>query len=215
MVLGCGGRDPLYGVDNGGTTPPPVSGTGGGTNPNPNPGTGGTPGTTIPPMPAPDASIPPPPLPRDAGARDAAPPMTGMCPFPKCLAAVMFDCTPTGMCVQQRTSGGGGLGNNVCYGNGVKLVTSLSGGGRNPTAAIKVFKADGTLCYTVEPEQRGGGVNAIAYRDASGQQIASATVDRNSLAIACAGTTTPVSVPMSCQPGLQGSTGSCRNGMCM
>ena len=218
VLIGCGGRDPLYGVDESGGNPPPVSALDAG-GPGNNPGT--TPPGTTPPS-TPDAAVPPNPgpFPRDAGPpRDAGvvPPPMAMCPFPKCLAAVMgADCTPAGMCVQQRVSSGGGLGSNACYSNGVKLVTSLSGGGRNPTASIKVFRADGSLCYSVEPEQRGGGVNAIAYRDASGQQIASATVDRNSLAIACTGSTVPQSVPLGCQPGLtsNGAGGGCRSGMC-
>jgi hypothetical protein len=182
-----------------------------------NAGTGGAPGTKPPLPPPPDAAVPPPPLPRDAGppvpARDAAPPPNA-CAFPKCVAALINDCMPAGKCVQQRFMGGTGIGTNVCYTNGIKLVTSLMGG-RNATAAIKVFKADGTLCYTVEPEQRGGGVNAILYRDASGQAVASATMDRNTLAVACTGTTTPQSVATSCQPGLPGTTNGCGNGMCM
>jgi hypothetical protein len=231
VFLGCGGRDPLYGVSEEPTTPP-VSGpdasvspgTGGSPAMGGNPGTGaqggsagtgGTTGTKPPPSPPPDAAVPPPPVLRDAGVpvRDAAPPPNA-CQFPKCVAALFADCMPTGKCVQQRSMGGGGISSNVCYGNGVKLVTSVMGG-RNATTAIKVFKADGTLCYTVEPEQRGGGVNAVLYRDASGQAVASATVDRNTLAVACTGTTTPQSVATSCQPGLQGSTNGCGNGMCM
>jgi hypothetical protein len=144
--------------------------------------------------------------------RDAAPPPSA-CQFPKCVAALLADCTPSGRCMQQRFMSGGGVGSNACYANGVKLSTVVSGG-RNVTATIKVFKADGTLCYTVEPEQRGGGVNALLYRDASGQPVASATVDRNTLAVACTGSTTPQIVATSCQPGLQGA-GNCSNGMCM
>jgi hypothetical protein len=130
------------------------------------------------------------------------------------VAVLLADCTPNGKCVQQRFMSGGGLGTNACYSNGVKLTTVLSGG-RSFTGSIKVFKADGTVCYTVESQPRGGGVNALSYRNSSGDVVATATIDRNLLAVTCTGQTTPQVVDTSCQPGLSGNGGGCGNGTCM
>jgi hypothetical protein len=255
LVVGCGGRDPLYGVSDNPAPPGDDASVSSGTGGDPNiggasggtpgsggvtasggtpgsggvtasggtpgsggitasggaPGSGGGPGTL-----PPDAGAIPPGPRRDAGAppRDAAPP--GTCSFPKCVAALQADCAPAGMCVQERLMSGGSLSSNVCYSNGVKVMSSLmGGGGRNFTSSIKVFKADGTLCYSLDPQPRGAGVNAVNYRDASGNVVATATIDRNFLAVSCTGQTTPQIVQTSCQPGMAGSIGGCGNGTCM
>jgi hypothetical protein len=218
LLLGCGGRDPLLGADDQGALPGTTGGgSGGGAS------TGGTSGT-VPPiiMPTPpgrvdagmavppaqprDASPPPPPI-----KLDAAPPSAGGCAFPKCLADLMSTCTPTGRCVQQRVMGGGGIATNFCYDNGIKLITSVAGNGRNPMVAIRVMRADGTGCYTVQPESRGSGVTGLNYLAPSGQVVAIGTLERNRLTINCTGQP-PQVVDVACQPGLM--TTGCTNGTC-
>jgi hypothetical protein len=217
LLVGCGGRDPLLGVDDQGVLVPPLAGGSGGGGA----ATGGTSGTVKPPvMVLPDAGTPKPPVPVPPDAAvpskvDAAPqpvPTPNACDFPKCVAALQAACTPTGSCVQQRTTGGGGIGNNVCFANGVKVITSISGGGRNAPVTIRVLRADGTGCYTIEPEARGGGVTGLNYRTPSGELVATGLVMRDRLNIVCTGMTAPTSVAASCQPGLM-ITG-CTSGSC-
>jgi len=209
LLVGCGGRDPLLGVNDEGIIPPPVAGgSGGGT------ATGGTSGTP-PVLTLPDASTPRPPVPApDAAApgKVDAPPGAGACAFPKCVAALQEPCTPQGRCVQQRVMSGGGIGTNVCFANGVKLITSISGNGRNQNVTIRVMKPDGSACYSIEPESRGSGVTGLNYRTPAGEIVGTATRNGNSLAVTCIGSTTPISVDATCQPGLIAAP--CTSGSC-
>jgi len=218
LLVGCGGRDPLLGVDDQGVLVPPLAGGSGGGGV----ATGGTSGGVMPPvMVLPDAGTPKPPapVPPDAatapGKIDAAPvnqPNPNSCDFPKCVAALQTGCMPAGTCVQQRSVSGGGIGTNACFANGVKVITTIQGGGRNQAVAIRVLRPDGTGCYTIEPESRGGGVTGLNYRSPSGELVATGLVMRDRLNIVCTGMTAPTSVPASCQPGLM-ITG-CTNGSC-
>jgi hypothetical protein len=213
LLFGCGGRDPLVGIDDEGILVPPLpaAGTGGGS------ATGGTSGT-MPPMskpPAPDAGAKPPtstPAPDAAtpGKLDAPP---SACPFPKCVAALVEECIPAGTCVQQQLSVGGGISSNICYANGVKLMTTIQGGGRNPSTAIKVLKPGGAPCYSIDPEQRGAGVVGHNFRAPTGEIVATATIDRNRLIIVCINQTSPTAIDLSCQPGLSPANG-CNRGAC-
>jgi hypothetical protein len=169
-------------------------------------------GTIKPPVVVPPDAASPPQVKQDA-ATPGNPNNPGACAFPKCVAALQAACMPAGNCVLQRVMGGGGIGSNVCYANGVKAFTSISGNGRGQNTTIRVMRADGTACYTIEPESRGGGVTGLNYRAPSGELIATGIVqNRTQLAIACTGTTAPQVVETSCQPGLV-ITG-CSNGSC-
>jgi hypothetical protein len=218
FVIGCGGRDPLLGAVDDGTSPPPpvgVDASGVGSLRDAAPG-------TKPPFTGPDAgAVPPPAMAPDAAGpakRDAAtaPPPANACVFPSCLSALVAACTPSGSCVQQQTMSGQGIGTNVCHANGVKVVTTLSGGGGMLSASVRVLKPDGTACYTLEPQSgRQRGVIALTYRGPNGETLATATLDGMFLAIVCAGQTTPQIVSSSCQPGLMTGRSMCTNGACM
>jgi hypothetical protein len=216
LLVGCGGRDPLLGVnDEGILTPPVAGGTGGGTATG---GTHGNPPVMTPPASQPDAGTVKPPVmvPPDAAtpAKPDAGPATSACAFPKCVAALVDSCKPAGTCVQQLVMGGGGISTNVCFQNGVKVITSIrQGGGRTPPVNIRVMRPDGSGCYSIDSESRGSGVTGLNYRTPSGELVATATRDGNRLAVTCIGTTTPQVVDATCQPGLVASN-SCTNGSC-
>jgi hypothetical protein len=234
LLVGCGGRDPLVGVEDDGTNPPVVT-TDGGSKPGTPPGLdAGSPGST-PPASKPDASVtmppdmppptmppptvPPPGSPRDAGVtvRDAAPggrpDAARSCTFPDCIAKLMFQCQAEGACVQQRMGGNNG-GTNICYANGVR-VTSMPSGGRGQSANVRVLGADGKLCYTYEaPPGRGGGGAPATYRDSLGNVMATATTDNGFMAITCTGQMIPTVVSSACQPGATNGMNGCTNGMC-
>jgi hypothetical protein len=221
LLAGCGGRDPLYGPVEEGTAPPPAAGgtggsagSGGGTaGVSGGAGSGGAGGSVR----LDAGAVPPPPVLRDAAVapppdaallKPDAPPAMQNCQFPDCVMKLQSACTPAGTCTQQRSGQGA---NNICYANGVTFFATSSG--RNQTPALKVTRPDGKLCYIVEPIPRGAGVSAFVYRDASGAEVATATVDRNgTLAIVCVGQMIPQVVNLTCQPGVGGST--CAAGRC-
>jgi hypothetical protein len=214
LATACGGRDPLVGAldDNG----LPAAGSDGGSQP----GTArdGGPGTT-PPAGGPDAGQLKPPLPVSPDAavpsKTDAQPADPKCQFPACIQKIQFSCMPAGSCMQQLTMSNGGIATNICYANGVKQVISIMGG-RTQSTNIRFFNADGTSCFSIEPQQgRGGGVNALTYRDAGGNVVANATLDGGLLSITCVGQSTPQVVPATCQPGVMRNGGpSCTNGTC-
>jgi hypothetical protein len=211
LLSSCGGRDPLVGP----IEPDPGTPTDGATSPPTNPPASPDARPTQPPGVPRDASadvapFPPPPV-MPPPVTPPPPPTTPMCPFPKCIAALMAPCTPMGICTSRMSN----IGTNICYAN-VRFIPELGAMGPNPTYVVRALttSANGTssTCYSLEAGIRrgSGGMGAtatITYRSASGAVVATGTLaGGNTLVINCPNEP-PAMIPVSCQPGLAGIGG--------
>jgi hypothetical protein len=145
----------------------------------------------------------------DSSATDAT--SSGTCNIP-CFAGVAEQCVPTGSCMQQFS----GTTANVCYMNGVKILSTITGFAP-PTTATKVTKVDGTsTCYTADTVTTGAGtasaMTTVTYKNAGGTTFATGVVNGTTTMITCTGSGVTYDLARDC-PSTQGSA-SCTNGTC-
>ena len=137
---------------------------------------------------------------------------SGSCNYPSCLANLATSCQPSGTCVEQTDTTT--FASNVCYSNGVKVITALN---LTSGSATITFKKGSTTCYTFEAGVSATGTEALTIKNASGAVIATGTSDTTGSAttITCTGGA-PVTLNASCQDatGTGSSTSSCTTGIC-
>lgn len=99
----------------------------------------------------------------------------GSCEVPQCILGLMAACIPGGACTSS-TSGNiaSGIVANNCFANGVKSMTSMTTGASGLSNEMTWYKADGSLCFTMDGTTDANG-NATEYKDAAGNVVATAT----------------------------------------
>lgn len=134
------------------------------------------------------------------------------CNAPPCLADLMNSCVPSGACVEQTSASG--MGSNICYANGVKMLTSFD----LSTFAISVTAKKGsTTCWSMAANATS---TAMPVKNGSGATVATLTTDdAGNSVVTCTGGTA-VTLNADCDgTGLSanGDTGSgdnCTTGTC-
>ena len=134
----------------------------------------------------------------------------GSCNYPSCMASLAATCQPAGTCVEQVDSTT--FASNVCYSNGVKMLTSI-----NMTSGLinVAFKNGSSTCYTIEVSASATtGAETLTVKNASGAVIATGTRDTtgSTTTITCTGGA-PVTLNAACQGSL-GSPSGCTTGTC-
>jgi hypothetical protein len=102
------------------------------------------------------------------------------CNAPSCIADLLNSCAPSGACVEQTSASG--MGSNVCYANGVKMLTSFD----MTTFAFSVTAKKGTTtCWSMAASATSTG---MPIKNGSGATVATLTEDAagNSV-VTCAG----------------------------
>jgi hypothetical protein len=112
----------------------------------------------------------------------------GVCgDYPRCVAAVMETCAPSGSCTIADSS----EGRVTTFSNGVVRVTSTdTSNPAMPRDLVRVTRSDGTTtCYTVEASAPAGGNPIATFRDASGATLATgvARAAERTIDVTCTG----------------------------
>jgi len=135
---------------------------------------------------------------------------SGSCNMPTCLSTALTGCEPSGTCATQ--SGTTIFDTNICYSNGVKVITAVD----LSTYAVSVtFKSATKTCLTMS----GTGAatsTTLTMKNGSGTTIGTMTEDTSASAsvttVTCTGGQ-PVTLDSSCDFGAS-SGASCTDGAC-
>jgi hypothetical protein len=144
---------------------------------------------------------------------------TGACSLPSCYTALISTCIPGGTCVEQMgftTSPPISTTTNLCYGNGVKVLTSTVMTGTTPGTPVTTVTNGGTLCYSYEMPLSQAGENSatMVFKNAAGAIVATNATNgvARTVTITCTGGS-PVVVSLDCFPSTDGGT-PCTQGTC-
>ena len=136
---------------------------------------------------------------------------------PSCLQELYAACPESGACTVERTDAG--VDQSYCYPSGVRAEYTMNGGGCSPTE-LRVYKADGSLCY-IEQSERTNPPNVICegssytWRNAAGAVVATGVSSIGDLRIACAGTDERLQCdPTFCPSGIWPMRYGCQPGAC-
>ena len=149
----------------------------------------------------------------DAPSSGDVPTSTGACNYPQCYIDLIKNCAPGGSCVQQTTISPT-LSTNLCYGNGVKMISSIDVTALTTTTT---WKNGSGICYTQEaPISVTSGNLTYTLRNAAGAVVATQAIDStaNTMTITCTGAS-PVVVPNNCgSSSADGGSATCPAGTC-
>jgi hypothetical protein len=144
-------------------------------------------------------------------AADAGGDAGGACGNINCpaLFALASQCTTMGACTSQVSASGV----NLCYANGVKVLTTIMLSPPNYTGTTRFVKPDGTTCFTIESTGMGSGMMTTStYKDPGGNVLATGTTTGNQTTLTCGGSTYDTT-NLNC-PGST-TSGGCTQGTCM
>jgi hypothetical protein len=155
-----------------------------------------------------------------AAAPASAAPAPAACNIPECYSAVVGRCMPMGECMSSMVDSNF----NLCFSNGVKLLTTAMLGSSSFSANSRALNPDGSLCYSSQVMFNNGMLDAT-LQDAAGATFATTTADMATmmLSITCAGQPTVVVDREACFPGstmmmmmpMSGMMMMCPTGTCM
>ena len=160
---------------------------------------------------------------------------TGACAYPACYTDLLSGCLPGGTCVQQSgymcgavacpeplTSSPTSMISNLCYGNGVKNLTSVDLTNTASMVSVTTVTKNGTVCYSYEMPYAGATSTSMTmvFKNSAGATVVTYMVngtDRTAT-ITCTGKS-PVVVSLDCGSTPDAGTSSdagtgCTTGTC-
>jgi hypothetical protein len=144
----------------------------------------------------------------------------GTCDYPQCYIDLVKPCAPEGACIQQTSISTSGVSSNLCYANGVKVLTTTDLSIITAPTTVVTVKNAGGLCYTMEaPYSLTSTTVTYTMKNAAGVTVATLAADplTNTTTITCVGGT-PVVVSSDCdEPGADAGSGgaTCTEGTCV
>jgi hypothetical protein len=115
---------------------------------------------------------------------------SGSCSFPSCYTSLLSGCIPSGTCVQQTTTTYAPvmMTSNLCYGNGVKFLTSVNMTDPSSASSVTTVTKNGTTCYSYETPLSGSSATVV-YKDGAGATVVTIVINDTAKTetITCAG----------------------------
>lgn len=115
-------------------------------------------------------------------------------------ATLVQNCQPSGSCTSQESISGSTISATACYSNGVKMGMSM-GAGTGTSSAMSItatFKKSSAVCYTMVMNADISGAGTVDFKNASGGEVATITVDASGgQTVTCPGQA-PVAIDAAC-----------------
>ena len=133
--------------------------------------------------------------------------------FPPCLEDLFAQCPPTAPCSYH--AGAEPQSANYCYASGARSHAVQTASGAQGT----VWRSDGSVCYSMDPQPADGGGVVVRILDGQGSLVAEIAqdlqVDFNHLTVTCGPTTTVVDrTRAACRDHYYAAVGPCMPGTC-